>query len=264
MRTKELFATHPVFTHAEFTRFLEAGGSSNVKTKESLLKYHVKQGNLLRIRRGLYMAVPLGMKPETCPADPYLIAAKMTDDAVLAYHTALEFHGKAYTVFTQYQYLTCQVGRHTKFRSYTFSGIRPPGKLKNPLQLGVKTVDHNGLDIKVTSLERTLVDLLDRPRLGGSWEEIWRSLEGVEFFDLKIVIEYALQLHNATTIARVGFFLEQHQDTLMVRDQHLEQLHKHKPKRPQYFERGKSGHLVKSWNLMVPESILDRSWQEVM
>ena len=79
-----------------------------------------------------------------------------------------------------------------------------------------------------------------------------------------MVIEYALQLHNASTISRVGFFLEQHQDTLMVRDQHLEQLRKHKPKRPQYFERGKSGQLVKSWNLMVPESILDRSWQEVM
>lgn len=63
MRTKEFFATHPVFTHAEFTRFLESGGSSNVKTKESLLKYHVKQGNLLRIRRGLYMAVPFGMRP---------------------------------------------------------------------------------------------------------------------------------------------------------------------------------------------------------
>ena len=30
--------------------------------------------------------------------DPYLVAAKMTEDAVLAYHTALEFHGRAYSV----------------------------------------------------------------------------------------------------------------------------------------------------------------------
>ena len=165
MRAKEFFATHPVFTHAEFTRFMEDGGSYNVKTKESLLKYHVKQGNLVRVRRGLYLTVPLGTKPETCPDDPYLIAAKMTDDAVLAYHTALEFYGKAYSVFKQFQYLTCRIGRHTTFRSYTFCGIRPPGKLNNPLQFGVKTVDHHGLDIKVTSLERTLRKSALRPLL---------------------------------------------------------------------------------------------------
>lgn len=264
MRVKEFFANHPVFTHSEFTKYLEAGGRSNVKTKESLLAYHVRQGNLLRIRRGLYMSVPLGMKPETCPVDPYLIAAKMTDDAVLGYHTALEFHGKAYSVFEQYQYLTSRAGRRTKFRSYIFSGIRPPKALgASNIKYGIKTMERSGLDVRVTSLERTLVDLLDRPAFGGSWEEIWRSLEGVEFFDLKQVVEYALQLHNATTIARVGFFLEQHQGALMVTDHYLEVLRKHKPRTPHYFERGKSGRLVKSWNMMVPESILERSWQEV-
>jgi predicted transcriptional regulator of viral defense system len=264
MRVKEFFATHPVFTNAEFTKHLEAGGSSNIKTKESLLAYHVRQGNLLRIRRGLYMAVPLGMKPETCPTDPYLIAAKMTDDAVLAYHTALEFHGKAYSVFEQFQYLTMRSGRQTKFRSYTFSGVRPPKALGDQnIKFGIKTMERSGLDVRVTSLERTLVDLMDRPILGGSWEEIWRSLEGIEFFDLKQVVEYALLLRNATTVARVGFFLEQHRESLMVTDHYLEMLRKHKPKAPHYFERGKPGHLVKPWNLMVPESILERSWQEV-
>jgi len=29
------------------------------------------------------------------PSIPFLLAAKMTGDAVLAYHTALEFYGKA-------------------------------------------------------------------------------------------------------------------------------------------------------------------------
>ena len=34
--------------------------------------------------------------------------------------------------------------------------------------------------------------------------------ESVEFFNLDRVVEYALLLKNATTVARVGFFLEQH------------------------------------------------------
>ena len=49
-----------------------------------------------------------------------------------------------------------------------------------------------------TSLERTLVDVLDRPDLTGSWEEIWRSLESIEFFDIEQIVEYVLLLENAT------------------------------------------------------------------
>lgn len=31
------------------------------------------------------------------------------------------------------------------------------------------------MELRVASLERTLVDVLDRPDLAGSWEEVWRS-----------------------------------------------------------------------------------------
>jgi len=49
---------------------------------------------------------------------------------------------------------------------------------------GIQNVDRMGLDIRVTSLERTLVDVLDRPGISGGWEEVWRSLEMVEYFNL--------------------------------------------------------------------------------
>lgn len=88
----------------------------------------------------------------------------------------------------------------------------------------VKEADRAGLSVRVTSLEHTLVDVLDRPDPGGGWEEIWRSLEMVEFFDLDVVIEYTLLLENATTAAKVGFFLEQHKEALMVEVSHLESL----------------------------------------
>jgi hypothetical protein len=95
--------------------------------------------------------------------------------------------------------------------------------------------------------------------------EIWRSLESVEFFNLDFVVEYALRLGSALTIARVGFFLEQHRDTLMTEERHLTTLEKRIPKRPQYFERRrrKGGRLVRRWNLIVPKEVRDRSWEEV-
>jgi len=46
-----------------------------------------------------------------CLVDAYLLAAQMTDDAVLPYHTALELHGKAYSVFEEIQYLSGQAAR---------------------------------------------------------------------------------------------------------------------------------------------------------
>jgi predicted transcriptional regulator of viral defense system len=109
------------------------------------------------------------------------------------------------------------------------------------------------------------VDVLARPDLGGGWEEVWRSLEGVEYFDLEQVVEYALLLKSATTAAKVGFFLEQHRDALMVEEAHLDRLRKHVPKQPCYLERSRrgSGELVASWNLIVPHVVLDRSWIEV-
>jgi len=93
-----------------------------------------------------------------------------------------------------------------RFRSKQFRAIAFPKVLKEKKKqsFGVVVADRLGLDVRVTGLERTLVDVLDRPDLEGGWEEIWRSLESVEFFDLDQVIKYALLLGNATTIAKVG------------------------------------------------------------
>ena len=118
--------------------------------------------------------------------------------------------------------------------------------------------------ICITGLERTFVDVLNRPDLSGSWEEIWRSLETVEYFDLDKVTEYTLLLENATTAAKVGFFLDQHRESLMVEDVHLKAIHDLCPRRPHYMERSlrKSGRFVSAWNLVVPEEIINRSWEE--
>jgi len=111
-----------------------------------------------------------------------------------------------------------------------------------------------------------LVDVLDRPDLSGSWEEIWRSLESVEFFDLDKVVEYVLLLGNATTNAKVGLFLDQHREALMANEHHLKALHDMSPRQPHYLDRSKRkpGRLVPKWNLVVPREILERTWGEVL
>jgi len=268
MGLQGFFARHPVFTHQEFVAFSSAEEPRSVKTLEALLAYHCRTGRIVRVRRGLFIVVPPGVKPNACPVDPYLLAAKMSDDAVLAYHTALEFHGKAYSVTEQFQYLTNRASRPLVFRSQRFRGVLFPKKLRDKKEdlYGVKESERAGLIVRVTSFERTLVDVLDRPDLGGSWEEIWRSLESVEFFELEQVIKYAILLGNATTVAKVGFFLEQHRDTLMANDSHLERLRECRPNKPHYMERNgkRAGRFMAHWNLVVPENVSERSWEEIL
>jgi predicted transcriptional regulator of viral defense system len=268
MKLNEFLSRHPVFTTKELDRFLAGRGSGNEATRNALLKYHRRQGRIVYVRRGLYAVVPPGASPDSSLVDPYLLAAKMTTDAVLGYHTALEFFGRAYSAYTHFYYLSKKRSVPAAFRSYEFRCIRQPLVLRTKQRedIGVIQSERSGVDLRVTCLERTLVDVLDRPDLSGSWEEIWRSLELVEFFDLDRVIEYTLVLENSTTAAKVGFFLEQHRDPLMVDDAHLDALHDLRPRQPHYLERSKrkAGRLVSGWNLVVPDEVLERSWSEVL
>ncbi|MDE0027458.1 MAG: hypothetical protein OXP69_23855 [Spirochaetaceae bacterium] len=267
-RLNHFLQRHAVFTVEELDRFLSDRGSRNTSTRSSLLAYHRKQGRILHVRRGLYATVPWGMDPASMTVNPYLVAAKMTEDAVLAYHTALEFHGRAYSVHWRLVYVSANKSLPLTFQSREFQGapVPPPLLASGQEMFGVTSHNRSGVQLRVTNHERTLVDVLDRPDLTGSWEEIWRSLESVEFFSLDQVVEYTRLLENATTAAKVGFFLEQHREPLMVEETHLDALRDLRPQQPHYLARArrKGCQWVKGWNLMIPSEILNRSWGEVL
>ena len=110
--------------------------------------------------------------------------------------------------------------------------------------------------------------MLDRPDLSGGWEESWRSLASVEFFDLDRVVEYTVLLGSATIAAKVGLFLSQHREKLMVEESHLASLRKRKPRAPHYLEPARHGEpgdgkFISEWNLIVPRGLAERTWEEV-
>ena len=184
---------------------------------------------------------------------------------MLGYHTALEFYGNAHSVQERFVFLTGKAIRPVTFRGYEFRGVHFPKALTKKRQafFAVDTTERAGLPVSVTSLERTLVDVLDCPDLGGGWEEIWRSLESVEFFNLDKMLDYTLLFRTRPQSAKVGLYLEQHQQELMVDGAHLDRLRQHIPKQPTYMVRNSKGRLVKKWNLVVPSQVLDRSWEEI-
>lgn len=264
---QEFLTKHAVFTVDDLDRHLSASGSGKINTRKSLLAYYRKKGRVVQLRRGLYLTVPLGEDPATNPVDPYLVAVKLQPDAVLSYHTALEFHGKAYSTFNKLYYSTRHKSSPFKFRSLEFISVQVPLslRLKDKDLFGVSFRNYSGVNIKVTTLERTFVDVLNRPGFAGSFEEVWRSLESIEFFDLEQVVEYVYLLDNSTTAAKVGFFLDQHREALMVDNHYLDSLRQLCPKQPHYFTREsrKDSQLVKDWNLLVPTEVINKAWGEL-
>lgn len=263
MNVREFLANHVIFTVEEF---IKAFPDRNRVALWSLLKYHLKQGHIVRIKRGLYFVILPGRDPKTYPIDLYLVAGKAVDDAVLAYHTALSFYGVAYSVRYEFTYLTQHLGsRSFKFRGNTLKALDyPKALLKNNQQLfAVNEEDRFGIKIRVTALERTFVDVLDRIDLAGGIEEVWRSLESISYLRIQQVVEYAILLNNATTVAKVGWFLEQHREQFHVNDEHIMQLRKARPSQLHYmFRQERKGEIVDGWNLVVPSTVLERSWEE--
>jgi predicted transcriptional regulator of viral defense system len=255
-----------VVTLDELDAWLDREYSHNKRSRETLLAYHVRQGHFRRVRRGLFATVPPGVDPQAAPVDPYLIAARSADDAVLAYHTALELHGRAHSVFQTYYFQSRRAIRSMTFQGGRFECLTFSKALRRRRaeHFGTVHVERLGQEVRVAGLERTLVDVCDRPDLAGGWEELWRSLETIEYFDLDVVMQYVRLLGNRTTAAKVGYYLQQHTEALGVDDRYLKRLERLCPRQPHYLERGKAGKFVRRWNLVIPPSLAEQSWTQVL
>jgi predicted transcriptional regulator of viral defense system len=261
MPSEDFFQTHPVFTREDYA--LTRGGTSP-RTVDSLLRKHVASGRIARVRRGLYVAPPRGVRAEAM--DPFLIASKAAPDAAVSHHAALQFHGRTYGVWSHVTFLTTHAARRFRFGPVTYAPVRPPEAVANLPDMGggLVSVPSGGGDVRVSTCERAMVDVLHSPDLGGGWEEVFRSLGMVAYFDLEEVVRYALALDCAVTAARVGFYLSLHRSRLFVEESHLARLAAEAPKQARYLDAARTpGRLVHPWNLIVPDHVREVLWEEV-
>ena len=81
---------------------------------------------------------------------------------------------------------------------------------------------------------------------------------------MDLLVKYTLLLKNATTVSKVGFFLEARPKYLAVNNKYIEELLLHIPKQPHYMDNDQrnTSKYVEKWQLIVPYSIINRSWEE--
>lgn len=222
------------------------------RSARDLVAYHLAQGNILSVRRGVY-AAPRGV-------DPFALANRMAEDAVLAYDGALFFHRR--DVFNHsIHYLTAHRPPTIDWNEIVYTAVHSPDRLACGGLLEGATA--SGQPLRVTGFEETLVDCLDRLELGPGVEVLWDVIKDSPFIDVARATKHWVRLGRSPLLAsRLGVFLQANR---RVGDGELHALENGCLQKPTYFQRGDrkkyQQNIISRWNLIAPPVLFDR-WMD--
>src|SRR3989442_3795620 len=262
MTPEQFLATHRLFTRAEFQTSLRGRGDRSPDTFTSHLVRWQRLGLIERVKQGVYVRLRAASGGSD-PVDFLALASRLSKDAVLAYHTALEAHGVAQSFFERLTFATWTKTKPVRYAGRQFTPVHPPSALARSGRADgwIETMERSGVEVRVTTIERTVVDVLDRPDLAGGLEEVWRSCMSVPAPQLRELESYVTLLGNRTLTAKAGLFLERRSKELTVPEQLLARLQSFVPKGPMYVDRRMKSRFVPNWNLLVPELLLEGAWE---
>ncbi len=257
--SRAFFSAHPVFRREEYARAVDRNPSDPVLS--AMLSQHLKAGNLRRIARGVFASVPPHAKGGHWAADRYLAASRLKADAIIAYHSALELQGAAYTDMPGVQALTRSGPVVFKTPDFSCRFVNAPRGFDPPRD--VTTLDRAGLPVRVTTLERTLVDVFARPDLAGGAEELRDSLALVLRVSSTALLRALETLGNAAAAAALGWWLEREQQRLGITTATLEAVRALRPKHPQYALGATPGAAVsaRGWNILLPQVLVSPDFE---
>ncbi len=188
------------FTHSDLVRITGSESAAQWQIRNYLQKRYIE-----RIRRGLYAVV--SMETEQPIPSRFQIATRIADDAYISHHSAFEFYGYANQVFYDVYF-----GTEKRVRPFNYDGLHyQPVAWKG--KAGIQGTD-NG--VRVTSLERTVIDsIVDFTRIGGL-EELLRCLALIPSLDENKLLE-ALEIYGRGQLyQKAGYILEAYRDELSL------------------------------------------------
>jgi len=249
--TENFFAEHPVFSLAEATRALNPprGRAGAVER----LKHHLATGRLKRVGREVYAVVPRGRRVDVFLPDPFLVARVIRPNGVFCHHSALELLGVAHSVWNQVT-LFGAPRRALETTGWRIQCLGHPSAFRGESAfLGTRQVERQGVLLRVTGPERTLVEGFSRLDRCGGLEELTVSADGFPVLDLDLLESVLKRYAIAGLWAATGWFLERRQALFHVPEDFLARLEARRPRAPQYLLRSRrGGRLAARWNLILP------------
>ena len=220
----------------------------NVNSAKDLLQNYKKQRLVCQVRRNLYVVTDLASKVSL--ANKFEIAGKISPTSYLSYQSALEFHGLAHQVFYD-----LWVSSSKRFNSFEFEGIRFQYCESKSLS-GVMNANSSPF-IRVTNLERTVIDCIDKIERCGGLEELIQSISLIPYLDQELLLNYLQEFNKQFLYQKVGFILEYFKQEMKLSDNFFS-ICKHKSgKSTRYLtDRIESIQYFKEWKLCAPTNIL--------
>lgn len=219
----------------------------NDKQYSNWIASKLKSKKYIKIRNNLYALVDISIND--IYATRFQIASKISNSSFICYHSALEYYGIANQVFDD-----VIVGSVTKFNNFIFDGSEYIFKQAKNIGF-VNNVVSEG--IKVTSLEKTIIDCIDNPLLAGGIEEVLYSLEQIKFLNEDKLLEILEDINKKFLYQKVGYLFELYNEQLCLSDNFFNECKKHISKKINYFmeHEFKITELNKKWNLIVPKDV---------
>ncbi|MSM38693.1 MAG: hypothetical protein GJT30_03595 [Geobacter sp.] len=230
-------------------------GVTQTDAAKMLSRWH-KKGWLSRVKRGLYVPVPLEATSSDVPLDdPWLVAASLYAPCYIGGWSAAEYWDLTEQIFRTTVVMTQLTprDRNPVMKSTTFLLC----SINEKKMFGLKSVWRGQVKVSVSDPTRTILDMLSEPRLGGGIRSVQDMLVNYlrsETKNLDLLIEYADRLGNGAAFKRLGFLLEQNApDEIAAIEKCTQRLTKGNAR---IDPKLKAVRLISRWRLWLPENWL--------
>lgn len=181
----------------------------NVEQAEAarLLSKWSSRGWLTRVRRGLYVPVPLESSTADLPLeDTWVIADRLFAPCYIGGWSAAAHWGLTEQLFRPILVMTTRRPRSRRVEAR--GAVFIVRTIEKKGMFGLKPIWRGKVKVSVADPTHTVLDLLDTPALGGgirSVLDILKSYFNSTYRDPKLLIRYADQLGNKAVFKRLGF-----------------------------------------------------------
>jgi len=224
-----------------------------------LLPYLASSGWLKRIKRGLYLLIPLeAMSPSEWTANDWLVATKIFAPCYIGGWSAAHHWGFTDQLFNSTIVFSSHRVRTKETQIGEFSFIIHT--VNKPRFFGLETVWQGQSKISVSGPSRTIIDILDAPSLGGGIRhclEILGDYFSSKYLNEEKLLEYLERFNNKAIVKRLGFLIEK--GKINVSANFIEKCQNIKSRGFAYLDPSLPHHGKKNrrWNLIINANISD-------
>lgn len=176
-----------------------------------LLSWWNRQGWVYRIRRGVYIPVPLeSSTSDPVIEDPWIVASHLFDPCYVGGWSAAGYWDLTEQIYQSIVIITTRKNKRKKSLAIGNTEFYVKS-ISGNIYFGYNGIWRGQVKVNVSDPSRTIIDMLSDTNLGGGIRpiyDIFINYMKSDNRDLHTLLEYASRINNRTIFKRLGFLLE--------------------------------------------------------